>query len=154
LHGDRRFSLRNEDGLKGLKGLLPPSSRRGLLLIDPSYELREEYGAVLSALRKALRRFAEGVYIIWYPFLSRTDKGDENFASNLTDLCPVDHRRCCRVEMIFDPTRKKGMYGCGLVLFNPPWTLKPALEEALPVLVSILGEGKGTSELQWEEPNI
>jgi 23S rRNA (adenine2030-N6)-methyltransferase len=149
LHRDRRFSLKNDDGLKGLKAFLPPPSRRGLILIDPSYELREEYGAVLSALREALRRFAEGVYIIWYPLLSRTDKGDADFAQNLTDLYPTARR--CRIEMIFDPTRKKGMYGYGLVMFNPPWTLRPALEEALPVLASTLGEGKGTWELQWKE---
>jgi 23S rRNA A2030 N6-methylase RlmJ len=64
----------------------------------------------------------------------------------------AERRRCA--ELNVDPTRKKGMYGCGLVLFNPPWTLKPALEEALPVLASTLGGGKGTWELQWEEPNI
>jgi 23S rRNA (adenine2030-N6)-methyltransferase len=151
LGGDRRFSLRNEDGLKELKGLLPPPTRRGLILIDPSYELREEYGTVLSALREALRRFAAGVYIIWYPLLSRTDKGDVNFASTLTDLRKTTC--CCRAELNFDPARNKGMYGCGLVIFNPPWTLKPALEEALPVLASTLGEGKGTWDLQWEEAN-
>jgi 23S rRNA (adenine2030-N6)-methyltransferase len=145
---DRRFSLRNGDGLKGFRGLLPPPSRRGLILIDPSYELREDYAAVQSALREALRRFAGGTFIIWYPLLGRSDKGDKNFARNLTELCGGT---ACRIELCFDPDRKEGMYACGLVLFNPPWTLKPALEEGLPVLSSLLSGETGSWELYWTE---
>jgi 23S rRNA (adenine2030-N6)-methyltransferase len=145
---DRRFVLRNGDGIKGLKGLLPPFSRRGLILIDPAYELRDEYVTILPAVREALRRFAAGVFIIWYPLLSRTDKGSENFARNLAGLCETVR---CRIELRFSPNHGGGMYGCGLVLFNPPWTLKPALEAGLPVLSAILGESKDGWELQWDE---
>jgi 23S rRNA (adenine2030-N6)-methyltransferase len=148
LGGDKRFSLRNEDGLAGLKGLLPPPSRRGLILIDPAYEVQEEYEAVSAALREALRRFSSGLFIIWYPLLKRTDKGDADFARKLTEPPKAGF---CRAELYFAPDHGGGMRGCGLVLFNPPWTLKPALEEGLPVLASILEGGKGSWELQWEE---
>jgi 23S rRNA (adenine2030-N6)-methyltransferase len=147
--GDRRFILRNEDGIRELKGLLPPRSRRGLILIDPAYELRDEYAAVLSAVREALRRFASGVFIIWYPLLGRTDKGDKDFARKLIGLYGTVR---CRVELRFCPNRGGGMYGCGLVLFNPPWTLKPALEAGLPVLAAILGGSEDGWELQWDNP--
>ncbi|MDR2178189.1 MAG: 23S rRNA (adenine(2030)-N(6))-methyltransferase RlmJ, partial [Treponema sp.] len=75
LGGDRRFRLRKEDGPGGLKSILPPESRRGLILIDPSYELKEDYRRLIPGLEEALRRFPGGTYIIWYPLLLGTKAG-------------------------------------------------------------------------------
>jgi 23S rRNA (adenine2030-N6)-methyltransferase len=130
-----RAEVRQADGFASLKGLLPPPSRRGLVLIDPSYEVKDDYERVLKTLALALKRFATGTYIVWYPLLRETPAPD--FAGRLWDLCPKNR---CRAELYTaDPeaapaNSPRGMYGSGLIICNPPWTLPPALEETLPVL--------------------
>jgi 23S rRNA (adenine2030-N6)-methyltransferase len=154
LGADRRFRLRKEDGLEGLRSLLPPVSRRGLVFIDPSYELKDDYRRLIPALEEGLRRFPGGVYIIWYPLLLGTET-KEPLGGYGNRLLTLYQGRRCRAELYFDlpppPPQGPGrrMYGCGLVLFNPPWTLRAELEGALPVLAKKLG--KGTWELDWEE---
>jgi 23S rRNA (adenine2030-N6)-methyltransferase len=151
---DRRFQLRREDGLEGLRSLLPPASRRALVFIDPSYELKEDYRRLIPALEEALRRFPGGLYLIWYPLLPGTGENPAGYGESLLAL----HRgNRCRAELYFNlpagppPGQGPGrrLYGCGLVLFNPPWTLKAELEEGLPVLAERLGNG--TWKLDWEE---
>src|SRR5262245_43088242 len=68
---DRRVTVLRQDGLEGCVGLVPPPERRGLVLVDPSYEVADEVAKVLGALDKAHRRFATGVYAIWYPVIER-----------------------------------------------------------------------------------
>jgi 23S rRNA (adenine2030-N6)-methyltransferase len=137
LGGDRRFQLRKENGPGGLKSLLPPESRRALVFIDPSYELKEDYRRLIPALEEGLRRFPGGIYIIWYPLLlgkGIKSRGDE-YGETLLGLYGGSR---CRVELRFGPPGKARLYGCGLVLFNPPWTLKAELEESLPILAEKL----------------
>jgi 23S rRNA (adenine2030-N6)-methyltransferase len=149
LGGDRRFLLRKEDGPEGLKSLLPPESRRGLILIDPSYELTEDYRRLIPALGEALRRFPGGTYIVWYPLLLGT-KGGPGYGGTLFNLY---RGRRCRAELRFGLSGgpEARLYGCGLAVFNPPWTLRAELEEGLPVLAEKLGDGEGAWELSWEE---
>jgi 23S rRNA (adenine2030-N6)-methyltransferase len=137
----------NSDGFTGLKGLLPPPSRRGFVLIDPSYEVKDDYRRVLETAGMALKRFSSGVYIIWYPLLRYAPFGDtaDAFSAQLMDL--YDGNRC-RIELYTarpeapPANSPRGMYGSGLVVYNPPWTLKAALEETLPVLGASLGTGE------------
>ncbi|MDR0641013.1 MAG: 23S rRNA (adenine(2030)-N(6))-methyltransferase RlmJ, partial [Treponema sp.] len=140
LSGDRRFRVRKEDGLGGLKSLLPPKSRRALIFIDPSYELKEDYRRLISALEEALRRFPGGTYVIWYPLLRETEiGGGPEYGETLLGLY---RGRRSRTELFFGQPGGQGrLYGCGLVLFNPPWTLKAELEESLPLLAEKLGTG-------------
>jgi 23S rRNA (adenine2030-N6)-methyltransferase len=143
--GDRRFTLKREDGFAGLKALLPPPSRRGCIFIDPPYEVREDYETLPHILTEALRRFPTGLYIIWYPLLGNGDTG-------LPEALMALYRgNRCRLELRTGEKRERGMYGSGLVVWNPPWTLKAALEESLPVLAALLGNGQGDWGLWWEE---
>jgi 23S rRNA (adenine2030-N6)-methyltransferase len=152
LKNDRRFMVRKEDGLAGLKSLLPPPSRRGLVLIDPSYEEKTDYTAVPKIMAEALRRFPTGTYIIWYPLLRRHGES-EQFPEKLLRL---SRNRRCTAEIYTAPRNQppenspRGMYGSGLALVNPPWTLKGALEETLPILASRTGAGKEGWKLRWE----
>jgi 23S rRNA (adenine2030-N6)-methyltransferase len=152
LNNDRRFTVRGEDGLAGLKSLLPPPSRRGLVLIDPSYEEKEDYTNIPEILKQALRRFPGGMYIIWYPLLARHREA-EQFPEGLWGL---SKGRRCRAELFTAPRSRppenspRGMYGSGLVIFNPPWTLRGALEETLPILAARLGTGGDGWKLHWE----
>ncbi|GHV41971.1 ribosomal RNA large subunit methyltransferase J [Spirochaetia bacterium] len=155
LGGDRRFTLRREDGFAGLKKLLPPLSRRGLILIDPPYEVKDDYTRLPQALSDALKRFPTGTYIIWHPLLHIDPRpGPAETASFQETLLGLYDGNRLGIELYTAPkdsppaNSPRGMYGSGLVLFNPPWTLKPALEESLPFLGEILGIGKDGWKLQ------
>ena len=69
---DRRIRVQQSDGFQGLIASLPPPERRGLVLIDPPYEIKSDYDTVVSTLVKAHKRFATGTYALWYPVVERT----------------------------------------------------------------------------------
>ena len=133
--GNRRIKLLREDGLKALQALLPPRERRGLVLIDPSYEVKDDYRAVVSALKEAHRRFATGSYALWYPVVERArierleraliDSGIRN--SHLYELA------------IAPDSAGHGMTGSGMIVINPPWTLRDEMAATLPWLAEALG---------------
>ena len=135
----------NEDGYAGLKALLPPEPRRALVLMDPSYEVREDYARVVDAMRQALRRFATGVYMVWYPMIPRRESRE--LPGRLAGLAP---ERWLRAELVVRAAdAAHGLYGSGVFVVNPPWTLRAALEESLPRLVTLLGlDRHATSTLE------
>ncbi len=135
--GDRRIRALAGDGFAGMKALLPPQPRRALVLIDPSYEDRQDYRQVVDALDDALRRFATGVYMVWYPLLSKRE------AVRLPGaLAALRDRDWLQVEVQVKAPSEDGigMHGSGLFVFNPPWTLPAMLEATLPALVRLLGQ--------------
>ena len=142
--------LRKEDGTEGLKSLLPPPSRRALVLIDPSWEDKSEFDTIPGFAAEGLRRFPEGTFIIWYPLLSSPKKKDAS-VSIQEMLFNLKEMKCCLAELCTGKAEisPRGMYGSGLVIYNPPWILKPALEEALPFLAKLLGDGKVDWRLEW-----
>jgi 23S rRNA (adenine2030-N6)-methyltransferase len=140
LRNDARFRTAREDGLRGLKALLPPPRRRGCVFVDPSYELRGDYTAVPEGLAEALSRFSTGVYIVWYPLL-RPRPGDAALWEALRETLLGLHSGNRFAIELFSPGGDLGkrMFGSGLAIYNPPFTLREALEESLPVLAEILG---------------
>jgi 23S rRNA (adenine2030-N6)-methyltransferase len=124
------------DGYQGLLGLLPPPSRRGLILIDPPYELKEDYTKAVSTIIKAYKKFATGTYVLWYPVVTRAyiDNMIANFSqSSVTNLL--------RVEFCQQPDSDAyGMTGTGLFIVNPPWQLAKQLANLLPYLQMHLGQ--------------
>jgi 23S rRNA (adenine2030-N6)-methyltransferase len=152
---DSRFRLLREDGLGGLKALLPPPSRRGCVFTDPSYEIKTDYAVLPERMGEAIRRFPTGLYIIWYPLL-RTGPGAA-LRDTLLGLYP-GNRCSAELRIALPKTAPEGggdsagrMYGSGLVVYNPPWTLRPVLEESMPVLASLLGGETGSWDIWWEE---
>ena len=143
---DRRVLVRKADGFAGLYSLLPPPSRRALVLVDPSYELGEDYERVVEAVGDAVRRFATGVYAVWYPLLERDDA--RRLPGQLCDLAEKTLDIVLRVRSSLPGER--GMSGSGLVILNPPWLLEEAMAETLPYLVRALGEDGGA---EWSMRN-
>ncbi len=146
--GDRRARVVNADGFSGLRGTLPPPSRRALVLIDPSYELAADYECAIEALREALRRFATGVYAVWYPLLERPEA--KALPRRLMDLAAEAGPRGAaaldaRLRVRGSRPGERGMAGSGLVVFNPPWRLADGLREALPYLARALGDDADAS---------
>ena len=130
--GDRAVEVRQADGYKALKALLPPVERRGLVLIDPPFEVPDEYEHLLRALRQGVRRFATGCYAIWYPI---KDEAARAFAADLASFKPLV------LELKLDGVAPGKLAACGLAVINPPWRFEEAMREALPWIAAQLGPG-------------
>jgi len=125
------------DGFEALQAVLPPPSRRGLVLIDPSYEDKGDYKRVLEALREGLKRFRTGVYAVWYPQVQRHES--RRFPDLLKRL---QEKAWLHVTLtVKGPVAGGlGLHGSGMFILNPPWTLPKALRDAMPYLVKVLGQ--------------
>ncbi len=134
----RGTQVAHTDGFEALKGQLPPTSRRGLVLMDPSYELNADYGKVVAAVRDAITRFADGTYIVWYPVVRRAVSAQ--LPARLQRLAP---RGWLHASLIVGEPDEEGfgMTGSGVVVINPPYTLHGALQECLPWLKGVLSQG-------------
>ena len=133
--GRRDVHCAREDGFEALRRLLPPTPRRGLICIDPSYELQADYARVVEALQGALRRFETGCYLLWYPIVQRAA------ALELPQrLRALGTPRWLQAELrvMAPPPAGYGLYGSGMFVINPPWTLPAVLQQVLPWLAKRL----------------
>ena len=146
LRGDTRIKTLEIDGWTALSAHLPPAERRGLVLIDPPFEDDGDFHRLSHHLAAAHRKWATGIYALWYPIKGRGDADD--LAKRLRRLAiPKILRAELTVSAVSDPTR---LNGCGLILVNPPWTLEAELSTLLPMLAGLLGrDGKGGFALDW-----
>ena len=142
LAGDRQATAYDGDGFLGLKSQLPPPSRRAAVLIDPSYEGNGDYAKVIATLRDALVRFAEGVYIVWYPQVSKVEAAE--LPRRLQALAP-GHWLHARLTVQQPDAQGFGLAGSGVFVLNPPHSLHLALAKALPYLVETLGQYDGAN---------
>jgi 23S rRNA (adenine2030-N6)-methyltransferase len=149
--GDRRISVHHTDAYAAMKALLPPPERRGLVLVDPPFELKDEFDRLRRGLRQALRRWATGCYMVWYPIKARPPVArfhQELLAEGLPKTLVAE----LLIRRDDDPFR---LNGCGLVVINPPWPLHEAMAAVLPWLAGVLAPGTGSHRLEWlsgEEP--
>lgn len=132
---DRRTKTLALDGWTALKSLLPPKERRGLILIDPPYEDPLEFKRVAEGMEEAMRRFATGVYLIWYPIKSRHDTD-----AAIRRILRAANKPALRLEFeVGKPLPEGPLRATGLLVFNPPWKLKEECERLLPALRQSLG---------------
>ena len=133
---DRRFVVERADGFGAVKALLPPPPRRALVLLDPPYEIKDDYTLVLEAVRTGLRRFAQGTFMVWLPALSRPEPG--RLADRLAALGLPDWLMAGL--WVAEPGADGfGMLGSQVFVANPPWTLRERLQSELPWLATCLG---------------
>ncbi len=146
--GDKQVTVSMEDGLERLEKKLPPPQKRGLVLIDPSYEMRSEYRQVLQAVVAAHRRFATGVYAVWYPVLERAA-----LEKWLREWAATGIERQLRIEHCVAPDGAgRGMTGSGMLFINPPWRLDEQAKVLLPWLNHVLADGRGEWLVHWQVP--
>jgi 23S rRNA (adenine2030-N6)-methyltransferase len=136
--------VRLADGFAALKSQLPPPTRRALVLIDPSYEGVGDYTRVLDTLRDALRRFADGVYMVWYPVVNKP--GATALVQGLKALAPRGWLHALLSVQQVDALGF-GLAGSGIVVINPPHTLHAQLQTLLPWLAQALAQHDGASHL-------
>ena len=137
--GDRRVKVACEDGFQGLLRLLPPLSRRALVLIDPAYEVKDDFLQVVKICTRAWKKFATGIYVIWYPVVERAriDELTSGFVNS-------GIRNIQRFELgITADTAARGLTATGLIVINPPWPLTEKMQALLPRLLEVLRKDEG-----------
>ncbi len=144
--GGRRIKVEQQDGFEMMKAVLPPPSRRGLVLIDPSYEIKSDYPRVLAALKDGTKRFATGTFLVWLPFLPSIDA--RALPEKLRKL-PGDWLQVS-LHVRGPATKGHGMSGSAMFVLNPPWTLNQALRDTLPWLTEVLAMDTNAN---WEVLN-
>lgn len=136
-----RTQIDMSDGYAALKSELPPTSRRAVVLVDPSYEIKTDYPRVLAAVREALTRFAEAVVLVWYPQLLTIESAQlpGRLQAAADALAPKGWLHV-RLTVQAPDAQGFGLVGSGMVVINPPYVLHDALQAALPWLVDVLGQ--------------
>ena len=138
------------DGWASLKGFVPPLERRGLVLIDPPYELKSDYRLCVETLADASRRWSTGVYLLWYPLVSRRE------ADRLVDrIRDIGVPRTLQVELaVRAPATAQGLWGSGMLVLNCPWQVDEDVAQALPWLAQQLGTPEAPpSVFRWLVPD-
>ena len=138
---DLRVVVENEDSYKRLNKLLPPKEKRAVILIDPSYELKDEYEKVSKELSNCYKKFPHGVYIIWYPILN--NKKSESFVIN---MLKKNYKNLSHIEMITDNSND-GMQGSGLFIINCPWSIEKDIKKSLEIIFDCLKKANDLSKL-------
>ncbi|MBI5462552.1 MAG: 23S rRNA (adenine(2030)-N(6))-methyltransferase RlmJ [Gammaproteobacteria bacterium] len=144
--GDAQVAVHLQDAYQGLKAFLPPKEKRGLVLIDPPYERKDEYERVAASLQMAHARWPTGVYAIWYPIMSRSLAQRFHTAIAATGI-----RKILRAELcIEDDTDRTRFTGSGLLIVNPPWPLQDEIAAVSPWLWNCLAPDKrGGAGVDW-----
>ncbi|MCC8381821.1 MULTISPECIES: 23S rRNA (adenine(2030)-N(6))-methyltransferase RlmJ [Xenorhabdus] len=146
---DRRARVLREDGYQQLKSKLPPKTRRGLVLIDPPYELKSDYQNVVKGILEGYKRFATGTYALWYPVVLR-----QQIKRLVKDLEKTGIRKILQIELGVRPdSDQRGMTASGMIVINPPWKLEQQMKAVLPWLQQVLiPEGTGHNSVEWIVP--
>ena len=146
---DNRARVVREDGYQQVKSQLPPLSRRGFVLIDPPYELKSDYQAVVKGIQEGHRRFATGTYAVWYPVVLR-----QQIKRMVKDFQATGIRKILQIELAVRPdSDQRGMTASGMIVINPPWKLESQMKSVLPWLHNVLvPEGTGHTLVEWITP--
>lgn len=142
--GDAQVAIHHQDAYVALKALLPPPERRGMVLIDPPFEVKDEFQRILRGLAQAWKRWPTGVYAIWYPI--KDPAPIANFHRDLAALCGG---KAIIAEFMIRPAHDcTKLNGAGLAIVNPPWQLQENLAALLPQLGPILAAEQGYARVE------
>jgi 23S rRNA (adenine2030-N6)-methyltransferase len=141
LEAGRQLAVLHEDGFEGVKKFLPPVARRALLLCDPSYEIKTDYGRVLDMVADSLKRFPTGTYAVWYPIIPRPEAHD--LPRRLKTMAVKAGKSWLHVTLTVKSNKtseRGGLPASGMFIVSPPFQLKEQLKPAMPQLVKLLGQ--------------
>ena len=150
LRRDRRARAVEIDGWLALNAYVPPKERRGVVLIDPPYEDKHEFARLADALAAAQRKWATGIFLLWYPIKERS--GPDRLAAALRRSATAKvAASILRAELEWTQAASGRLGGAGLIVVNPPWRLAEELEQRLlPTLLSVLGRATiGRGKMDW-----
>jgi 23S rRNA (adenine2030-N6)-methyltransferase len=135
-HLTKKVHLSNTDGIAAMRALLPPPEKRGLVFIDPSYEIKEEYRDIPAARKQAFSHFTNGVFCLWYPVVNR--RLVDKLVRNMKE---INAKNTLRVEFNLTMAPMEGMSGTGLLVINPPYTFAEEMKTVLETLRSYFNPG-------------
>jgi 23S rRNA (adenine2030-N6)-methyltransferase len=118
------------DAYRAIKAFCPPKEKRGLVLLDPAFEVRDEFEKVLDAVRMVKKRFAGGMLMLWYPIKDR--KLVDNFYKNYKE---IGYTQTTTIE--FEIKASEGMNKCGIMISNPPY-IEEELQELMEYLAQVM----------------
>src|SRR5687767_2012915 len=144
--GDMQVRVIHLDGWLALGAHVPPKEKRGLVLVDPPFEQEGEWQRLLEGLVKAHRRWPGGIYALWYPLKDPREVDDFAAALKSTAIPKV-----LRIELtIRNPSIPPRLFGTGMIVVNPPFTLEQELKVLLPALAEVLADaGRGQWKVDW-----
>jgi len=131
---------------------VPPNERRGLVLIDPSFEAKDEFDRMANGFAEAFAKWPTGIYLLWYPAKSR--RASDGLAQRVAEIASTTSGsgKCLRLEFSVAPQQAgAALASAGLLVGNPPWTLQDELKAILPELEKPLGQG-GAGRFKLETP--
>ena len=134
---DRRVRVTRFDASVAVKAELPFPEKRGLVLLDPAFEVADELSHVMHMLRHILLRMKNAVVIVWYPL--KAPEQAQIFKTELASLGAAG--TVCAELQVREGFAEGGLAGSGVAVVNPPYTLKAELELIMPVLTQRLGVG-------------
>lgn len=152
LRRDTQARVVDLDGWTALPAFVPPNERRGLVLIDPSFEQKDEFERLAEGFTEAFAKWPTGSYLLWYPVKSR--RATDGLARHVAAVAGAGKPtgKCLRLEFSVAPqTASPGLVSTGLLIVNPPWTLMGELKAILPELEKPLGQG-GAGRFRLEVP--
>jgi 23S rRNA (adenine2030-N6)-methyltransferase len=152
LRRDTQARVVDLDGWMALPAFVPPNERRGLILIDPPYEQKDEFERMAEGFAQAFAKWPTGSYLLWYPVKSR--RATDNLARQVAGAAGAGAQpaKCLRLEFSVAPlAAEAGLISAGLLIVNPPWKLLGELKAILPELEKPLGQG-GAGRFRLETP--
>jgi 23S rRNA (adenine2030-N6)-methyltransferase len=152
LRRDTQARVVDLDGWMALPAFVPPNERRGLVLIDPPYEAKDEFERIAAGFAEAFAKWPTGSYLLWYPVKSR--RATDTLARHVAEVAGAGAPpgKCLRLEFSVAPqAADAGLNSAGLLIVNPPWTLAGELKAILPELEKPLGQG-GAGRFRLETP--
>jgi 23S rRNA (adenine2030-N6)-methyltransferase len=152
LRRDTQARVVDLDGWTALPAFVPPNERRGLVLIDPPFEAKDEFKRMADGFTEAFAKWPTGSYLLWYPVKSR--RATDELARHVADVVAASKPagKSLRLEFSVAPQEiGGGLASSGLLIVNPPWTLAAELKSILPELEKPLGQG-GAGRFRLETP--
>lgn len=159
--GGKNIAIHHRDGYEGLLALTPPDMQRGLVLLDPSYELAAEYQQLVETVVAAYKKWSSAIYAIWYPLIADRKAANSNFDGSpskqgkseamLDDLRQQSFKNALKIELrVTNDGDATGMYGSGMLIINAPWQFDTQVTEALHELSPLLGlNEKASHSIEW-----
>ncbi|MBE6349554.1 MAG: 23S rRNA (adenine(2030)-N(6))-methyltransferase RlmJ [Spirochaetaceae bacterium] len=137
------IAIHHKDGFKTLEEVTPPKTKRGLALIDPSYEIDQDYQRVISTVCKVHQRWTNGIIALWYPLLHNRAFEIEDMKNRIIDFAKnrknSTNPEILTAELVVDsPHKERGLYGSGMLVINPCWKLQENLEEIIEYYEKLL----------------
>jgi 23S rRNA (adenine2030-N6)-methyltransferase len=137
LRRDRRTRAVNLDGWTALGAFVPPRERRGVVLIDPPFEARDEFARMADGFATAYRKWPTGIFLLWYPVKDRPSAAA--FEAHVAELTT---KSVCIDMAVAAGGSGRGLVRSDLIIVNPPWVLEEELGTAMPELCRVLARDR------------